>query len=124
LRWWTIHQVAAGVAPCLLLIALWQVQCWTPGVLGDVLFVASTAAAVALATLRLHLAFSSRFYPRELPAQRARSWLWILAGELSFIVMLASGADFAAIARRRAARGLVRRSSSAIIGRRPRARGV
>ncbi len=92
LRWWQIHQVAAGVAPCLLLIALWRVQGWTPGVLGDVLFVASTTAAAALATLRLHLAFTSRFYPDELPAQRARSRPWVLAGELLFIVMLLAGA--------------------------------
>jgi len=120
LRWWQIHQVVAGVAPCLLLIALWQVQSWTPDALGDILFVASAAAAAALATLRLHLAFTSRFYPRELAAQRARGWPWILAGELLFIVMLLAGAGLIATGHRGfaallAAAGIALALSSAII---------
>lgn len=92
LRWWQIHQMAAGLAPCLLLTALWQVQRWTPGALGDAVFVAASAAAVTVATLRFHLAFTSRYYPRELPAQRARSRPWIVVGELLFIVVLLAGA--------------------------------
>jgi hypothetical protein len=100
LRWWQVHQVVAGLVPCLLLIALWQVQRWTPGAVGDAFFVAASAAAVALATLRLHLAFTSRFYPRELPAQRARSRPWIVVGELLFIIVLLAGAGAVAGAHR------------------------
>ena len=90
--WWQAHQVIAGLVPCLLLLPLWQVQSWTPGVTGLALFVTSAAAAVALATLRFHLWFTSRFYPGELRLQRARVRPWILVAELLFVCLLLGGA--------------------------------
>lgn len=92
LRWWEIHQLVSGLVPCVLLGAFWQVQRWTQGALGAVLLVATSVAAVALATLRLHLWFTSRFYPRELAAQRRRGRPWIVVGELMVILQLLVGA--------------------------------
>lgn len=90
--WWHVHQAVAGIVPSLLLLPLWQVQSWTPGAIGLALFVTSAATAVALATLRFHLWFTSRFYPNELRLQRARARPWILAAELLFVLLLLGGA--------------------------------
>lgn len=120
IRWWRVHQAAVGIAPCLLLLPLWRVQSWTPGLEGLALFVMSSAAAVALATLRFHLWFTSRFYPAELRAQRARVRFWILAAELVYLLLLITAAALVAGSHRAfaallASAGVVLALASAII---------
>ena len=51
---------------------------------GDAVFVAVLAAAIAAVTLRLHLWFTSRFYPAELGWARARAVGWVLGSDALF----------------------------------------
>ncbi len=118
--WWQVHQVVAGIVPSLLLLPLWRVQSWTPGPIGLALFVASVVTAVALATLRFHLWFTSRFYPGELRVQRRRVRPWILGTEWPFVSLLLGGAaavasDHRAFAALLAGAGVALAIASAVI---------
>jgi hypothetical protein len=54
-------------------------------------FVAALASAIVGVTLRLHLWFTSRFYPAELGWARARALVWVLAADIVFTVALVIG---------------------------------
>jgi hypothetical protein len=54
---------------------------------GNAVFVTVLAAAIVAVTLRLHLWFTSRFYPGELGWARARATSWMLVSD----AILASG---------------------------------
>ena len=51
---------------------------------GDAVFVAVLAAAIVAVTLRLHLWFTSRFYPAELGWARAHAIGWVLGSDALF----------------------------------------
>ena len=54
---------------------------------------ALVVAAVAVASnLRIHLWFTSAFYPTELPAQRRRVGRWIRWADVLFVALLLCGA--------------------------------
>ena len=57
------------------------------------MFLAVLAAAIVAVTLRLHLWFTSRFYPAELGWTRARAMAWILASDavLATATVIAGG---------------------------------
>jgi hypothetical protein len=55
---------------------------------GNAVFVAVLAAAIVAVTLRLHLWFTSRFYPAELGWARARATGWLLASDALFAMGL------------------------------------
>src|SRR5258706_2725297 len=55
---------------------------------GDAVFVAVLASAIVAVTLRLHLWFTSRFYPAELGWARARGGGWALAADGVFAMAL------------------------------------
>jgi serine/threonine protein kinase len=86
--WWRFHQLAASGAYLALLWPLWVVWQWTPSGLGPPLFFAALIAALATATLRLHLWFASRYYPQEWPAQWRRARGWLGAGDALYAATL------------------------------------
>src|SRR5258705_11628521 len=51
---------------------------------GNAVFVAVLAAPVVAVTLRLHLWFTSRFYPAELGWARGRAMGWVLVSDALF----------------------------------------
>jgi hypothetical protein len=54
-------------------------------------FLATLAAVVVAGNLRLHLWFSSRVYPEDLPAQRADVARWIRVADIAFAALLVVG---------------------------------
>jgi serine/threonine protein kinase len=90
LRWWRFHQVAAAIAYGATLWPLWHVH-RSIGRAGLFIFLAAVAAAVTAGLLRLHLWFSSRVDPENLPAQRADHAPWIRAGDVTFAGLLIIG---------------------------------
>ncbi len=69
----------------------WHVHRWT-GRWGVLTFLATLAAIIVGANLRLHLWFTSRTYPSELPAQRAYVAQWIRAADIAFaLILIATG---------------------------------
>jgi hypothetical protein len=65
------------------------------GLIGDwhgrTFFIVLLAAAIVSVTARLHLWFTSRFYPAELDWVHQRSSRWILVADWVFAVTLAAG---------------------------------
>ncbi len=86
--WWQFHQAAASAAYLLLLIPLWLTHGSIPYHAGVGLFTAGLIAALAAATLRLHLWFAVRSYPAEWRRQRLRTSAWLLAADVVFVAML------------------------------------
>jgi hypothetical protein len=91
LWWWQFHQVAAFAAYWAMVWPAWHVHQWTSPVFGLHFFFAVLAAVIGAANLRLHLWFSSRVYPGDLPAQRARLRGSIRAADMA-LTLLALGA--------------------------------
>jgi hypothetical protein len=90
--WWQFHQLFVAAGYYGMLYPVWKARVWTPGTRGTLLFLAAVAAAAVAANLRLHLWFTSRFYPAELPAQRARAALALRAGDIGLAVVLGAAA--------------------------------
>ena len=89
--WWEFHQGAVAAVYFLTLVPAWQARSTIGGAAGRAFFIVILAAVVASACLRLHLWFTSRFYPTELPWVRRRSAPWIRGGDIVFAVGLVSG---------------------------------
>lgn len=62
------------------------------GYLGLALFFAALLGVGVASNLRVHLWFTSRYYPAELAAQRTRSAWWIRCGDVVFSGALVVGA--------------------------------
>ena len=62
----------AALTYWLMVIAAWNARGLIGGTAGRVLFIATLAAVIVAANLRLHLWFTSRFYPGELEWLRPR----------------------------------------------------
>jgi hypothetical protein len=88
LWWWQFHQVIVGILKYAMLYPLWQVRSWVGGRTGAALFFGGLVLVSITATLRLHLWFTSRYYPAELAKQRMRSAPWIQWPEAAFAVLL------------------------------------
>ena len=90
--WWTFHQIAASIVNSLMLYPAWRAHTWLPKPWPMVFFFALLAAAATGATVRLHLAFTARFYGHELPSQRARARPWTRLSDAAFSACLALAA--------------------------------
>jgi tRNA A-37 threonylcarbamoyl transferase component Bud32 len=90
--WWQFHQVFAGFGYYALLYPLWVVKRSFPGIEGSLYFFPGIVAVGVAANLRLHLWFTSRFYPSELPPQRQKVSRWIRWGDWLFAIVLAISA--------------------------------
>ena len=86
--WWEFHQVTVSVIYILTMYPAWRVRPWLPRPWGALFLFGLLACAAAATTLRLHLWFSSRFYPAELTALRQRSARWIFGCDAGFTVAL------------------------------------
>lgn len=93
--WWEFHQGAVAVAYALILVPAWRVRGEIGGVTGRLLFTAAAAAVIVSGLLRLHLWFTSRFYPSELAWARDRAHRWILVADWAFVITLAASAALA-----------------------------
>lgn len=93
LWWWQFHQLVTSLAYGIVLYFLWAGRDWLPGPAGQWLFLAGLTGALTANTLRLHLWFTSRFYPEEWNTQRQSVWIWNrLADFLLGVVLLLAGA--------------------------------
>jgi tRNA A-37 threonylcarbamoyl transferase component Bud32 len=92
LWWWQFHQLVVGFGYYLMLYPIWKVRAWTGETWGTPLFFLSILAVGIAANLRLHLCFTSKFYPSELTMQRKRVARWIRSADFGFIVLLLTAA--------------------------------
>jgi hypothetical protein len=90
-RWWELHQAIVTLVYALMLYPMWIMRAWLPTAAGAALFFALLSVVVAGVSLRWHVWFSSRVYPGELNAQRARLSPWILALDLGFTALVGAG---------------------------------
>ena len=87
LGWWQTHQLVVAVVYWLMAWPAWEVHRWT-GRWGVLTFLATLATIIVAGNLRLHLWFTSRTYPSELPVQRAYVSQWIRAADIAFALLL------------------------------------
>ncbi len=88
--WWEFHQAVAALTYWLMVIPTWTVRGILGGWTGRVVFLVTLVAVIVAANLRLHLWFTSRFYPGELRWLRSRVAPWILAADWTFVLTLIS----------------------------------
>ena len=86
--WWEFHQAAVAVVYGVMTWPAWIARQIVGGSAGRALFIAVLTAVVVAATLRLHLWFTSRFYPGELQSARRRAGPWIRAADWVFVASL------------------------------------
>jgi hypothetical protein len=89
--WWEFHQAVVAVVYGVMVWPTWMARGVIGGQQGNAVFVAVLAAAVVAVTLRLHLWFTSRFYPAELRWARGRAMGWVLASDALFATALVVG---------------------------------
>jgi eukaryotic-like serine/threonine-protein kinase len=92
LWWWQFHQACAGFGYYGMIYPLWRVKQWLGGVEGSLVFFPVLVAVGVAANLRLHLWFTSRFYPSELASQRQKATSWIRGADCLFVLVLAATA--------------------------------
>jgi serine/threonine-protein kinase len=88
--WWEFHQAVAALVYWLMLIPAWRARELIDGAWGRAFFIVTLASVIVAATLRLHLWFTSRFYPAELRWARRRAGRWIRAADWIFAAALAA----------------------------------
>jgi predicted Ser/Thr protein kinase len=101
--WWEFHQAAAAVVYGVLAIPLWNARVVIGGAVGRTVFLVALAAIIVSASVRLHLWFTSRFYPGELAWVRGRTGRWVTIADWVFALALVAagllvGDDQAALA--------------------------
>lgn len=89
--WWEFHQATAAIVYWLMVVPAWSARELMGGFVGRTFFLLTLAAVIVSANLRLHLWFTSRFYPAHLAWARARARRWIRAGDWAFAVLLPAG---------------------------------
>ena len=89
--WWEFHQAAAAVVYSVMAVPAWYARGLIGGWQGRTFFIVFLAAVVVAATARLHLWFTSRFYPTELGWVHRRSGVWIRVADWVFAATLAIG---------------------------------
>jgi len=82
--WWEFHQAAVSVVYAVMVWPTWIARDVIGGREGNAVFVAVLASAIVAVTLRLHLWFTSRFYPPELAWARGRAMGWVLGSDALF----------------------------------------
>ena len=86
--WWEFHQAAVAIVYAVMVWPTWIARSVIGGREGNAVFVAVLAAAIVAVTLRLHLWFTSRFYPAELGWARGRALGWVLGSDAVFATAL------------------------------------
>ena len=88
--WWEFHQAVTAAVYWVMTWPAWTGREIVGGQLGRGLFIATLIAVIVAANLRLHLWFTSRFYPAELRWARRRVAAWIRAADWLFVASLAA----------------------------------
>ena len=91
LWWWEFHQGVAALVYWIMAIPLWRARGVIGGLPGRAIFLVTLAAIIVSANVRLHLWFTSRFYPRELAWVRTRTARWVNAADWTFSLALIAG---------------------------------
>jgi hypothetical protein len=86
--WWEFHQAAAAAVYWLMVWPAWNARVMIGGRIGGALFFAVLIAVIVATILRLHLWFTSRFYPSELRWARRRTARWTRAADWLFVAGL------------------------------------
>jgi hypothetical protein len=89
--WWEFHQAMTAVVYWAMAFPAWQGRVAIGGAWGRTYFIVTLVAIIVAANLRLHLWFTSRFYPAELRWVRRRARPWIRAADWVFVAMLVGG---------------------------------
>jgi hypothetical protein len=90
--WWEFHQGAVAVSYGLILVPAWLARGAIGGAEGRSFFIATVCAALVASMLRLHLWFTSRQHPDQLPWARKRSSPFIRVADGLFVLSLVIGA--------------------------------
>ena len=91
MSWWTTHQLIVALAYWFMVWPAWQVHTWI-GRYGVLTFLATLAIVVVGGNVRLHLWFTARTYPTELPAQLANISRLVRAADVAFsLIMIGIG---------------------------------
>jgi predicted Ser/Thr protein kinase len=89
--WWEFHQAVTALVYSAMVIPAWyargQIGAWQ----GRAFFIALVSAVVVATAARLHLWFTSRFYPGELDWVHRRSSRWIRVADWLFAATLVIG---------------------------------
>ena len=92
LWWWEFHQGVAALVYGIMAIPVWRAREIIGGVSGRAIFLVTLAAIIVSANLRLHLWFTSRFYPAQLRWVRRRNSRWVNAADWVFsLALVAAG---------------------------------
>jgi predicted Ser/Thr protein kinase len=89
--WWEFHEAVTAFVYSMMIVPAWYARGQIGGWQGRTFFIALTATVVVAVTARLHLWFTSRFYPTELEWVHRRSRTWIRSADWLFAATLAVG---------------------------------
>jgi predicted Ser/Thr protein kinase len=89
--WWEFHEGVTGLVYSAVIVPAWYARGQIGGWQGRLFFIALVATVVVTTTARLHLWFTSRFYPGELEWVHRRSRSWIRTGDWLFAAALVAG---------------------------------
>jgi hypothetical protein len=89
--WWEFHEAVTGLVYSVVVVPAWYARGQIGGWQGRLFFIALVATVVVTTTARLHLWFTSRFYPGELEWVHRRSRSWIRIGDWLFAATLIAG---------------------------------
>ncbi|PWT85282.1 MAG: hypothetical protein C5B57_03195 [Blastocatellia bacterium] len=90
--WWEFHQAIISALYLLMLYPAWRARTWLPQPWGTAFLCSILASAAGAITLRMHLWFTARFFPGELPTQLVRSFLWTRWCDAGFSASLVGAA--------------------------------
>ncbi len=91
LWWWEFHQAMTALLYWLMTVPAWRARELIGGGWGRAFFIMTLAAVIVAANLRLHLWFTSRFYPVEKRWARRRVKRWIAGADWILATTLVSG---------------------------------
>jgi len=89
--WWEFHEAVTALVYSAMVVPAWYARGQIGGWQGRTFFIALVATVVVATTARLHLWFTSRFYPRELEWVHQRSIRWIRIADWLFAATLIAG---------------------------------
>jgi len=89
--WWEFHQAVTALVYAVMVIPAWYARGQIGGWQGRAFFIAVVTTVVVATTARLHLWFTSRFYPGELDWVHRRSSRWIRIADWLFGATLVIG---------------------------------
>jgi predicted Ser/Thr protein kinase len=89
--WWEFHEGVTALIYAVVVIPAWYARGQIGGWQGRAFFIALVATVVVATSARLHLWFTSRFYPGELEWVHQRSSRWIRTADWLFAATLIAG---------------------------------